>query len=213
MLYGSIIALQAAVMLENVDVAQTLIDGGADVDAPMGETFAEAHQAVVDNKERLWRPRTPIQQASPADDIKPVQKLPWEGADVKPCHWEAHIPEQEGGLFELVDLSTALQAAANNKNAVLVRILSTADANIDARGGGDTMLQIAAARDDAKTVQVLLRHDADINAPANAYCGRTALQEQQPQAIASWCKNCWVLVQMSMRLPLTLKAAPRSRRP
>jgi hypothetical protein len=36
MVYGSITALQAAVMLENVHVAQNLIDGGADIDAPMG---------------------------------------------------------------------------------------------------------------------------------------------------------------------------------
>jgi hypothetical protein len=88
-----------------------------------------------------------------ADNIKVVQKLPWEGADVNACPWEeyeADISEEEGGLFGLVDLSTALQAAAASKNAVSARILLTADADVDARAGGDAPLQIAAAQDDAK---------------------------------------------------------------
>lgn len=44
---GSTTALQAAAAEGNVDVAQALIDAGAEIDAPAGKTFAKARQAAA----------------------------------------------------------------------------------------------------------------------------------------------------------------------
>lgn len=118
--------------------------------------------------------------------------LVFEGADVNECPWEQYTSEiraLETYSLDLADTLTALQAAVYSQSAVLVRILLIAHAVVDARGCGNTPLQIAAIQDDAKIAQILLKHGADVNAPASAVCGRTALQA------AAESGNSWGLVQ------------------
>jgi ankyrin repeat protein len=173
-------ALQAAVGQGNADVVQTLIDAGADIDAPAGKQFAEARRAAEATGEFSEPLLTPIQRASWADNIEVAQMLVCEGADVNACPWEAdtnHIcDEDDPELCDCTDVKTALQAAVTNQNEVLVRILLMADADVDARRRGDTPLQIAAHGKDPRFVRILLRHGADVNASAYARYGKTALQ-------------------------------------
>jgi ankyrin repeat domain-containing protein 50 len=205
---GSTTALQAAAACGNVDVAQTLIDAGADTDAPGGRTFADARQAT-DIRRGFMRLTTPTQRASVANKVELVQILLHEGADVSGCPWEEYkddVSAKGDKFYSILYATTALQAAVTNENAVLVRILLGAGADVDAQGGRDTPLQMAAAKNDAKIVQILLRHGADVNAPAHARHGRTALQAAASTGNCDWCKGCWMLVQMSMLLPVPLEA-------
>lgn len=57
---------------------------------------------------------------------------------------------------------TALQAAVYKQNAVLVRTLLMAGADIDAQGCPDTPLQIAVDTNNAQIVRILLESGADI---------------------------------------------------
>jgi ankyrin repeat protein len=175
---GSTTALQVAAAKGNVDVAQALIDAGAEIDAPAGKTFAKARQAAAAAKDFV-RLTTPIQRAALSGNVELVQMLVSERADVNACPWEQYKNKIHQCTNEPYDGDypmTALQAAVYNHDAVLVRILLMADAVVDARGCGNTPLQIAAIQDDAKIVQILLKHGANFNAPASAVYGRTALQ-------------------------------------
>ena len=170
-------ALQASAGCEDIDTAQLLIDGGADIDAPAGRTYTEACKAAA--KEDHFRLlTTPIQRASIANNTELVQILVCEGADVNACPWENYIERVCLAVAEDESdtVRTALQAAVANNNAVLVRVLLRADANIDARGCPFTALQIAAGEANVKIVGILLKQGADINAPANTPNGSTALQ-------------------------------------
>ena len=178
-LEGSLIALQASIGSTDIEVAQILIEAGADIDEPEGEAFAEARQVAIDNKE--YAPlTTPIQRASMFDNTELVQILVHEGANVNACPWGRYTndicEDRDNGPFDDTDLMTVLQGAVANGNAILIRVLLEADADIDARGFGDTPLQIAAANNETKIIQILLKHGADINAPASADSGKTALQ-------------------------------------
>jgi ankyrin repeat protein len=188
---GSRTALQAAAAEGNVDVAQALIDAGAEIDAPAGKPFAKARQAAA-VAEDFVRLTTPIQRAALSGNVELVQILVFEGVDVNECPWEQYTSEiraLETYSLDLADTLTALQAAVYSQSAVLVQILLMAHVVVDARGCGNTPLQIAAIQDDAKIVQILLKHGADVNALASTVCGRTALQ-----AVAE-SGNRWGLVQ------------------
>jgi len=168
--------LQAAVKAPGIDLAQILIDAGADVNTPSGQVYEKACQVAAANKEFNLL-TTPIQRASLANNTELVQVLICEGADVNACPWERNVNEmsfQESYRYE--DPLTALQAAVANKNAVLVRNLLGADADVDARGCGTTPLQIAAAKGDTQIVRILLKRGAHINASPKSRYGRTALQ-------------------------------------
>ena len=170
-------ALQASAGCEDVDTAQLLIDGGADIDAPAGRTYTEVCEAAAE-EDRFELLTTPIQRASIANNTELVQVLVGEGADVNACPWENYIEriclgEDEDGSYTV---RTALQAAVVNNNMILVRILLRADANIDAQGCPFTALQIAASKANDKIVGILLKHGANVNAPANTTNGSTALQ-------------------------------------
>jgi ankyrin repeat protein len=175
---GSTTALQAAAAKGNFDVAQALIEAGAEIDAPAGTTFAKARQAAANAKD-FMRLKTPIQRAALSGDVELVQMLVFEGADVNACPWEQYACEIHARgrcLLEIGDRLTALQAAVCSQSDMLLRTLLMAGAVVDARGCGGTPLQMAAEEVDALQVQILLTHGAEVNAPASAMYGRTALQ-------------------------------------
>ena len=178
-------ALQLAVLYEDVEAVRSLIDAGADIEATAGDlAFGDEKNAQL--------LRTPLQQASLAGNAEIVQILVNEGADVNISQWECYdtpVPWQgyrrhqwesynefeHSEWYEAV-MMTSLQAAVLREDPVIVQILLDADAHVDAKGHGDTPLQMAAALDEAKLVQMLRRHGADVNAPAADNGGMTALQ-------------------------------------
>jgi ankyrin repeat protein len=189
---GSITALQASVGKDGVDVALALIDAGASIDAPMGDNFAHA-RASSEQAHKFYHLTTAIQRAALVDNVELVQFLLSEGADINACPWDGckdkirshltvpwcdvtYCEDHENDEFDYQEVMTALQAAVFNQNATLVRVVLGADADVNARGCGDTPLQLAAAKGDAKICNILLRYGADVNAPADAHYGRTALQ-------------------------------------
>ncbi|KAL2036493.1 hypothetical protein N7G274_010759 [Stereocaulon virgatum] len=208
---GSITALQASIGEYGLDVALALIDAGASIDAPMGDIFAHAREGLKAscNFDQLT---TPIQRAALADNVEFVQCLLSKGADINAWPWEGCKDKIRGLLtapwcdenpkvaVKYPEVMTVLQAAAFNRNATLIRVVLGAHADVNARGCGDTPLQLAAAKGDAKSCQILLRYGADINAPADARYGRTALQA------AAKTGNC-ELVQQLLRAGADVDAA------
>lgn len=66
---GSITALQASVILGDIDVTQMLLDAAADVDSPAGEVFADACEAAAECENGFVRLTTSIQRASKINNI------------------------------------------------------------------------------------------------------------------------------------------------
>ncbi len=172
-------ALQACAEKGNIEIARTLIDAGANIDAPAGDAFEEALQ-ISEDEGIFGHLTTPIQRAAQANNTELVHILLFEGADVNACPWEKYIDqilyEYDGDPSCSEEYPTALQAAVSHSNHVLVQALSWANAVVDARGCGSTPLQMAAAKGDCGIVKILQKHGADINAPARDEYGRTALQ-------------------------------------
>jgi len=178
----SVTALQASAKLKGTEVAQALIDAGVDVDATAGQVHEQDLELLKD--EILEAFTTPIQRASMANNTELVQILVSKGADVNACPWQDYkgnirtrrmCLDYAPGELNRCSL-TALQAAATNRNVVLVLVLLMANAKVDARRYGDTPLQIAARIGDANLVGILLRYGAAINAGAHNVRSRTALQ-------------------------------------
>lgn len=178
-------ALQLAVLREDVETVQILIDAGADIEATAGDL-------VFEDKGNYHLLRTPIQQASLNGNAEIVQILVNEGADVNAFEWdvyddsdaweqyrkhdwESYDEFEESDLYQAI-IMTPLQAAVFRRDSVMVQILLDAGAHVDAKGFGDTPFQIAAALDQAKIMQILWTHGADVNAPAADEGGKTALQ-------------------------------------
>ena len=175
---GCMTALQVATKFQNIEVVKTLIDSGADVDAPSEDEIEEAFE----DGEYEWDfdcLKTPIQLASQVNSVELVRILISEGADLNACPLAGlSDPSREIEDDEVDSYLTALQAATEEKCTVIIRILLEAGAEIDARGySGDTPLQIGANASSAEISEILLKHGADVNAPASPfYQGRTALQ-------------------------------------
>ncbi|KAF4628877.1 hypothetical protein G7Y89_g9276 [Cudoniella acicularis] len=175
---SSITALQAATSTNEVEIVQTLVDAGADVDAPFGNRYGTARVAAAEdcNYNHLV---SPIQSAAYNNNIEIVQILLDLDANVDgytPVEEDKSLDIDEDGWFDVACLQTPLQLAVSNKNSILVRLLLLSGADANAQQYGDTPLQIAARNDDVALVRLLLRNGAHVNTAARKHGGRTALQ-------------------------------------
>jgi ankyrin repeat protein len=131
-------ALQAAIQTRKFDLVQTLIDAGANINAPAGNAPAWS-----------WQPRTALQGAAEQSDIRVVELLLSHGADVNaPARHRYGI--------------TALQGAMLKGNIKIVLMLLKAGARINAPGaivGGRTALEAAAEHGRLDIVHLLLQND------------------------------------------------------
>jgi ankyrin repeat protein len=133
---------------ENVPLAQILLKGGADVNAPPAHSYG-------------W---TALQATSERGNIELVQLLLQAGADVN-----APPAFKQG--------RTALQAASKKGNIELVQLLLQAGADVNAPPAyyqGRTALQTASENGNIELVQLLLQEGADVNAPPAHSYGWTA---------------------------------------
>ena len=174
----SMTALQGAAKSNNIEIAQLLLDGGADVDAPAGKKYKTA---------RIDRARyadcthliSPIQYAAFHNNTEMVQIFLDAGANV-----DGYLPTDDEYSKEYYDdideysTETPLQWAVRHENTVLVRQLLLAGAKIDGLEYGPTPLQIAAEQGSISLVKLLLRKHASINANPDPVerNGKTALQ-------------------------------------
>jgi ankyrin repeat protein len=162
-------ALKAAIYSKNLDLAELLIDRGADVNAtyrsPTRYDFF-AHRTPH---------FTPFEIAVEVKSTPLVQLLITRGAHVGVCVPNHDEYDKDHSLRHCC----ALYSAVKNQNAALAGFLLLKGANVNCRGHwrrGDTPLQMAARRNYPEMVDFLLLHGADVNsAPANSH-GRTAIQ-------------------------------------
>lgn len=131
-------ALQAAIQTRKFDLVQTLIDAGANINAPAGNAPA-----------RSWQPRTALQRAAEQSNLQIVELLLSHGADVN---------APAGHPYGI----TALQGAMLKGNLKIVLMLLKAGARINAPGaigGGRTALEAAAEHGRLDIVHLLLQND------------------------------------------------------
>ena len=143
--------LQMAAALGEAEIVGTLLEHGADLNAP-----------AVDEGGM-----TALQAAARADDHELVQILLNSGSEINAA------ASHSGGR-------TALQAAAENGNLLLAKFLIDAGANVNADASpesGRTCLQAAVELGHVEVVLMLLEEGADVNASAARISGGlTALQ-------------------------------------
>ena len=166
--------LNLAVGNNDIEMVQILIDAGEDINGRarrfiMGDQFsriARHHPEIL---------AAPIQLASLANNTELVQMLLDEGAD--PCR-DVRRDTYQDHAVEYTYVPAALQSAVRHGNAVTVRMLLKAHADVNDRTGHlGPPLAIAAANADLKIVRILLRHGSHINAPAENFReSATALQ-------------------------------------
>ncbi|KAE8446566.1 hypothetical protein EG329_011898 [Mollisiaceae sp. DMI_Dod_QoI] len=169
---GGLTALQGAAQGGYTEVVDYLIDCGADVRAApakdRGVTVLEAAAAAT---------------AEPLGSFRRRELT------------KSELIERERELITTFKSLLALGAPINRANGTsgtvlhgllrtsrfdCVKLVLQAGAQIDDRENSrpmSTPLQVAVAEGDMETIQLLLKHGADINAPAGAEFGRTALQE------------------------------------
>ena len=172
----SMTALQGAAECNNIEIAQLLLDAGADVDAPAGKNYKTAR---IDGAEYgdFVHLISPIQYAASYDNIEMVQIFLDAGADVDGyLPTKDEYPQQRYKGIDEYSTETPLQWAVRHENIVLVRLFLLAGARTDGLGYGSTPLQIAAGQGSIKLVNLLLKKQASINAEPIQSCGRTALQ-------------------------------------
>ena len=196
---GDMTALQIAVLRYDVEIVHLLLDAGADVDCPMGEAYADnCRSAVMENKISFLR--TPLQRTVSDDNFEMCQILLEAGADVNgfPAadYFRPLIPasNNEGrpsrhlndeGIYE--DdydkvrggrrMCTPLQEAVLQNSFVLVRLLLSLGADVNAIGSSGTALQIAAREPEGcEIARLLLSKGAEVNSPTQVPWVGTALQ-------------------------------------
>lgn len=197
-------ALQAAASEDNSELVEILLEAGADVDSPIGKAYEDACREAAERGHYSFF-LTPLQIAAVVDNTEMAQVLLEAGADVNGFPSRSYMRrlglyDHEGDSDSDFDVDyakddtddedydpcacnkettlTALQAAVTNNNAVLVRLLLSLGADVNAIGGQGTALQIASARlSGHKLIELLLRKGADVNSPAQGLCRMTALQE------------------------------------
>ena len=128
-------ALQSAVLSDDEEIVHTILEAGADINAPAS----------------LKDGRTALQQAASRGNMHIVRLLLQKGADVNAP------PSQVCGV-------TALQAASIQGHLAIVILLLHADADINAEASaveGRTALEGAAERGRLDMVQLLLDNDHD----------------------------------------------------
>lgn len=196
-------ALQAAIEREQLEVVQTLLAAGIDVNHPpslcdkrgcwhqsKGELESSLHAAINEENVQLVRilleagadpnvknrqGEMPLHYATREENIWLVQILLEAGADV-------NLPSA-GGLYfwghgVLSYSQTSLQAAALRGNSDIVEVLLKAGANVNFQSGsktGFTALQSAAIGGFFEIARMLLNENAEVNAAASQN-GRTALE-------------------------------------
>ena len=151
--YSPTTALEAAVLVGDVDIVRMLLDVGARVNSPAG--FPDGRTVLQSAVETL---------CNGGEDL--IEKLLEAGADVNspPAIYKG---------------ATALQFAAGGENLEAVRRLLEAGADVNSSPApwrGATALQFAAARGNYAIVRMLVDVGADINAPPAKVSGFTALE-------------------------------------
>lgn len=152
-------ALQRATLNNNIELVEVLLDSEADVNIPIGEAYEYAcGDAIYYDDYDFFL--TPLQHASAQNNTEMVQILLDSEADVNDFpagkfvqlfelsqdstrdfdYYKTHCQDDS----DIWQLCTALQLAASNKNNVLVRLLLSHGAEIDAVGARGTALQISA---------------------------------------------------------------------
>ncbi|KAI9928477.1 hypothetical protein MW887_002522 [Aspergillus wentii] len=147
---GPITALQAGVESKNIDIVQSLLDWGADVNVPANAKGG----------------RTALQAAISTGSYEIMNLLVQRGADINAP------PSPRRGR-------TALQEAATAGNLSMTRYLIQHGANVNAAAapfGGLTALQGAAINGNIRIVIILLGLGADINGAPAIENGRTAIE-------------------------------------
>ena len=204
-IYEECTPLRAAVDTNQPDVAQALIDAGADANAPIGEIFKEfarldfqplslatqitASQLDWTESAQILMRNGSMPSAFPYTGYvidEELEELPEHLDETCPC-WGN---ERSGCLMNFP--LTALQSAVKDQNYELVSTLLKEGSNSKERGvlEGKSPLQLAVASNNADIVQLLLKHSADINTPANTYNGKTILQA------AAGTGNCQIVRQL-----------------
>ncbi len=157
---GLLTPLQIALAEGRIAVAEILLQYGADVNGFDASAYCDAWAAKLAEQKNFF----------PYYDEDFLQYDPPRLLQSDP--WDVYYRGRELGL-----LDSPLQAAARKGDLALARRLLSLGANIHAKGGFGTALQVAASRKgNSELVKFLLDQGADINAPAHDPVGRTALQ-------------------------------------
>lgn len=168
--------LNAAVGNNDVEMVQILIDAGEDINGRARRFTMGDFLRISSRRDHPEILAAPIQLASLVNNTELVQILLYGGAD--PCRDVRQVTYVVDGEVRYKYIPTALQSAVHHRNAVTVRMLLKADADVnDGTGHLGPPLAIAAANADLKMVRILLRHGSHINAPAENFPkSATALQ-------------------------------------
>ncbi|GKZ26721.1 hypothetical protein AbraCBS73388_002974 [Aspergillus brasiliensis] len=186
-------ALQAAASRGHLEVAEYLVQHGADINVPSVKQI----QFLGCHTNHLLIPLlTPVQIAAMEGDVSLLQYLLQHGASAIACPASAHPDFMPHHYREAVNtwritrryapqdtsrvlVRTALQYGAMNGNLAIMTMLLSAGFPPDSRVAlsvDDTPLQMAARFGNVDMVQLLRQWGADINAPPAFYNGRTAIQ-------------------------------------
>jgi ankyrin repeat protein len=162
-------ALQRAIQLKNAAMVEVLLANGVDVNAIVRQKLGDRPTPSRGNALAICYGESALGTAIKTDksnELWIVQMLLRNGADPNSI------------VIESTN-STALLAAINQKNIVLVSALiaagADANASLTARISR-TPLQLAAEEGSIDIAHVLLKHGADVNAPPYNRYGATALQ-------------------------------------
>lgn len=189
--YGT--ALQAAVFGGHLEVAEYLIQKGADINVPSVQQIHFQHSC---NEDLVIPLLTPVQIAAMMDNVSLLQFLLQHGASALACPASAHpdflhyhcrrvgspasnIRQYEPQRNSRGLVYTALQYAAINQNLATMNLLLDIGAPPDSRVApflDDTPLQMATRLGNVEMYQLLWFWNADINASPAICNGRTAIQ-------------------------------------
>lgn len=156
--------LQIALAQGKTAVAEVLMQHGADINGIDATPYCDAWKEKSATVEEFYPYRDEFDKSS--------INMNAQGRFWRQDPYSEYCRCREVGL-----LSSPLQAAASRGNLSLADRLLGLGANIHARGGFGTALQVAAGREgNLELVKLLLDKGAEINASANDLVGRTALQ-------------------------------------
>ncbi|GLB07800.1 hypothetical protein AtubIFM57258_003165 [Aspergillus tubingensis] len=174
-------ALQAAASRGHLEVAEYLVQHGADINVPCVQ---QIQLPGYYNYEVLISLLTPVQIAAMVDNVSFLRYLLQHGASAMAFPASAVSPQTDLEVYHprhtsKIFVCTALQYGVSNQNMEIILLLLNARASPDSRAApniGDTPLQMAARLGNVEIYRLLCSWGADINAPPAVYNGRTALQ-------------------------------------
>ncbi|KAK1765276.1 ankyrin repeat-containing domain protein [Phialemonium atrogriseum] len=153
--------LQIAAVVDKTEMAQVLLEAGANVNGFPSKSYYLRRLGFYEHG-------GDFESHSDSDS----------DSDVEDAEDDTDDKDYDPFLCNKGTILTALQAAVANNNAVLVRLLLSLGADVNAIGGQGTALQIASAKHSRrKFMELLLMKGADVNNPAQGLCRMTALQE------------------------------------